>query len=236
MMQSSVTSEDDDMNWIAWHCQSKGNELFCEVDEDYIHDKFNLTGLSDLVPYYRYALDIILDMDSDSPQETEALKAASEQLYGLIHARYILTNRGLDQMIHKYNNGEFGNCPRAYCGDQNTLPIGENDRPETSTVKMYCPKCEQLYIPRLSRHFHVDGAYFGSTFPHMLFAVHPHLRPERNNDQYIPKIYGYKVHSSAHTAQIRARKETLRLVERTKRIRQQQDEYRVKVIEEQQKQ
>jgi casein kinase II subunit beta len=49
------------MKWISWFLSSKGNEYFCEVEEDYILDRFNLTGLNSEIQNYTQALNLITD-------------------------------------------------------------------------------------------------------------------------------------------------------------------------------
>uniref|UniRef100_A0A7N0V2T7 Casein kinase II subunit beta n=1 Tax=Kalanchoe fedtschenkoi TaxID=63787 RepID=A0A7N0V2T7_KALFE len=191
-------SEADDISWISWFCNLRGNEFFCEVDEDYIQDEFNLCGLTSQVPYYDYALDMILDIDSSNSdmfteEQNELVESAAEMLYGLIHARYILTSKGLDAMLEKYKNYDYGRCPRVYCAGQPCLPVGQIDIPRSSTVKIYCPKCEDVYYPR-SKYQDIDGAYFGTTFPHLFLMTYAHLKPQKLSQSYIPRIFGFKVH------------------------------------------
>jgi hypothetical protein len=58
-----------------------------KVDENYIQDKFNLTGLSEMVPHYRHALDMILDFEVSFPSRqfpnfmSSAVELASNLLY-----------------------------------------------------------------------------------------------------------------------------------------------------------
>jgi casein kinase II subunit beta len=58
---SSGSDSDYTKYWIDWFLNTKGNEYFCEVDEEYILDRFNLTGLNAEVQHYSQALDLITD-------------------------------------------------------------------------------------------------------------------------------------------------------------------------------
>lgn len=91
-------------------------------------------------------------------------------LYGLIHARFIISPRGLAMMKDKFNLGAFGYCPRVLCERQSVLPIGVSEELSTSRVKVYCPRCQDVYIPR-NKQLDIDGAYFGTSFPHILLKV-----------------------------------------------------------------
>ncbi|KAA1467203.1 hypothetical protein DENSPDRAFT_862876 [Dentipellis sp. KUC8613] len=169
-------------SWIAWFLSSKGNEYFCEVEEDYILDRFNLTGLNTEVQNYAQALDLITDnLEDDFQDELRgSLDVQARLLYGLIHARWIVTARGLQKMLEKYKKADFGRCPRVMCQSQPLLPVGLTDLPYEKSVKLYCGRCEDIYSPKSSRHGSIDGAYFGTSFPHLLFLVYPNLIPPKS--------------------------------------------------------
>ena len=81
--------------------------------------------------------------------------------------------------LDKYRKADFGRCPRVYCYGQPLLPVGLSDIPYQKAVKLYCPKCEDIYSPKSNRHGSIDGAYFGTTFPHLLLMMHPQLIPSK---------------------------------------------------------
>ncbi|KAG8476851.1 hypothetical protein CXB51_030425 [Gossypium anomalum] len=199
--ESDVSGSDgDDTSWISWFCNLRGNEFFCEVDDDYIQDDFNLCGLSSQVPYYDYALDLILDIESShgdmfTEEQNELVESAAEMLYGLIHARFILTSKGMAAMLDKYKNYDFGRCPRVYCCGQPCLPVGQSDFPRSSTVKIFCARCEDIYYPRSKYQGNIDGAYFGTTFPHLFLMTYSHLKPLKASQIYVPRVFGFKLHN-----------------------------------------
>ena len=106
---SDYDSLEEDKSWISWFCGLRGNEMLVEVPESFIRDRFNLTGLSHQVPFYERALLVVLEMEEENEDTLESLKeehqemveAAAEMLYGLIHARFIVSTQGLSMMRRK---------------------------------------------------------------------------------------------------------------------------------------
>jgi casein kinase II subunit beta len=138
--------------------------------------------------------------DDDMEEEHRGgVELAARFLYGLIHARWIITTRGLNKMVgtsiqishpradsrsctsqlEKFKRADFGRCPRVLCHQHPLLPVGLTDIPYEKSVKLYCGRCEDIYSPKSTRHGSVDGAFFGTSFPHMMYLVFPGLLPAK---------------------------------------------------------
>jgi len=208
---SSASGHDEP--WIQWFCGLKGHEMFCEVERSYIEDGFNLYGLRACVSNFSDCLDLILDRIGPDDSDDSHLTQSACTLYGLIHARYIITAHGLDAMYNKYAAKEFGTCPLIQCNGQPVLPVGLKDEMGVDTVKIFCPKCQCVYHPppirsRSSHHGPggsaagsgaVDGAAFGTTFPHLFLMTFNNLVPDSLDptSAYVPRVFGFRVHQSA---------------------------------------
>ena len=98
------------------------------------------------------------------------------------------------------------------------LPVGLKDDIGVDTVKIFCPKCQSVYHPppTRSRSGHhssnsgggsaVDGAAFGTTFPHLFLMTFNNLVPDPlpPDSAYIPRVFGFRVHLSARQQGIAA--------------------------------
>ena len=96
-------------------------------------------------------------------------------------------------MREKYLTSHFGTCPRVLCNSQPVLPIGMSEHLKHSRVKVFCPLCEDVYVPK-KRCSDVDGAYFGCSFPHIFLQTYPDLVPQQAANVYIPRIFGFKIY------------------------------------------
>ena len=102
---------DDSGGWIQWYCSLEGHDFLVEIDEEFIKDSFNLYGLRKKFSKERYeyaaathpprsAL-IKMILSNSSPNEEDLqneefleLNQEASDLYGLTHARFIISQRG----------------------------------------------------------------------------------------------------------------------------------------------
>jgi len=68
-----------------------------------------------------------------------------------------------------------------------------SDKLRTSRVKVYCPKCEESYLPRY-KNMSLDGSFFGTSFPQIFLKNFPYaiILPPKVY-YYEPKIFGFKI-------------------------------------------
>src|SRR5882757_5594115 len=60
---SASSTPTSSLTWISWFCSLPGHDYFCEVAEDFIEDDFNLTGLNAMVPFWKEAMEMVLDVE-----------------------------------------------------------------------------------------------------------------------------------------------------------------------------
>lgn len=107
-------------------------------------------------------------------------------------------------MREKYLSGKFGTCPRVMCEKQNVIPIGISEDSKIARVKIYCPRCKDIYVPK-KKFADVDGAFFGTSFPHLLLMVtrkttqtYDDIGPIFPKEEFTPTVFGFKIEEKDH--------------------------------------
>lgn len=131
-------------------------------------------------------------------------------LYGLVHARYLVTNRGLQALYEKWSAGVYGLCWNYQCEKDKrfVLPIGA-DIVGQGKAMVYCPACGELYHPRDKRFASLDGAYFGSSAAPMFVLHYASQLAIGTTTPFIPRLYGFRL-SPKIREDIRRRKDERR--------------------------
>ncbi|CAD8060546.1 unnamed protein product [Paramecium sonneborni] len=190
--------------WIEWFCAHEDHQFLCEVDDDFIRDPFNQIGIKGKFNFFIEAISMILqptspeDQDLEDERFLEVYQEASD-IYGLLHARFIFTSKGSAIMRERFLQGKFGHCPRIYCEKQNVIPIGLCEDLKTARIKVFCPRCEEVYMPK-KKCADIDGAYFGKSFPQFLLMTYPDLHPKfqllpdtQIQVDFEPTLFGFKI-------------------------------------------
>jgi casein kinase II subunit beta len=195
--------EVEQTDWIHWFCKLRGNEYFVEIDENFLKNEENLTGIN--------CKQFLKTFLSEKPKNDELTRELLEEyqeireIYGLIHKRFIHTKLGMGLMREKFLDGVFGFCPRLLCNKQVMLPIGLSEDMRYSQVKVFCPLCQEVYKPReifygfqgtkkICKFDLPDGIFFGTSFPQAFLIHFPDLDPRViNNERFIPKLYGFRI-------------------------------------------
>uniref|UniRef100_A0A914Z3V5 Casein kinase II subunit beta n=1 Tax=Panagrolaimus superbus TaxID=310955 RepID=A0A914Z3V5_9BILA len=179
-MSESMTSDSDESayEYLDWFHSLKTTKFMCRIDEYFLEDAFNRTNLEKELLFAisentvaKFIRHIKYDT-SVSGYDLDEIEEIAADVYGLMHARYILSSAGLKDMKKKYERGEFGHCPRDKCNEQKVLPIGETELGE-GFVNIFCPKCREIYFTKSK--FQLDGAYFGPSFPTAFLMEFPEI-------------------------------------------------------------
>jgi casein kinase II subunit beta len=213
----------DVQTFIEWLVSLRGCEFFVAVDEEFIRDSFNLYGLRQLISRYDEALEMLL---SDEPPEEDMLDdenfidsyRSALDLYGMIHARFVLTTRGQQLVREKFARQEFGRCPRVLCNAQACLPCGIFEELRRGFVRSFCPTCKQIYVPK-GRVAELDGAYFGPSLPSMFLLTYPGIASSQESttakaatswvpQYFTPKVFGFRVHGRKSVVQLKLEADT----------------------------
>lgn len=126
------------------------------------------------------------------------IESSAEMLYGLIHQRFICSRAGIQQMSEKYELAHFGVCPRTFCDQVRTLPVGLSDVPGEDTVKLFCPSCLDVYVPPNSRFQTVDGAFFGRTFGALFLLTFPEYDISKKGVEALAGAHGPRSAPASH--------------------------------------
>lgn len=182
--------------WIDSYLSSAKGKILAKIDEEFIENTFNITGLKPKIKYFTPAYELIkrnTTVSAHGKIDQKRIEADSELLYGLIHARFLLTKNGMQQMYEKYQKKLFQECPRVYCKDVQCIPYGISEEIGVEKIKMFCPSCQDIYEVEDNDIKDLDGSCYGPSWVHMFLQKYPSIIPKEPPKVYVPKIYGYLV-------------------------------------------
>ena len=184
-------------SWSDWFLSTPAGHYFIKIDEDYLNNTYNFYGLRQKIPHFNAAFELIhgpyIDPEDRTSEWPDDIDNYGICLFGLLHARFLLTEKGQKRMHKKYINGDFPQCPRTLCKGSKCLPYGKSDNIGQSEVLMFCPNCNDVYYMNNDESITMDGAFFGPNWVHPFLERYKELVPDEIPEKYVPRIFGFHV-------------------------------------------
>lgn len=156
------------ITFAKWITTQKQYKILVHITDDFLADSFNYYGLNKYVDRYKEAMNVVRGCYTERVEKDRDLLRQSILLYGLLHARYLLTYDGIDDIKDHFSKGMFPPCPRYLCKGHSTLPYGTSEIYGEDKLKLFCPGCCDVYELDHPLYSKIDGAFFGPNYVHVL--------------------------------------------------------------------
>ena len=189
--------KNEPITWKKWFFSQTYSKYFVEIDDDYLKNTFNYYGFRQKVSDFALSLNCIQGEYTPTDIRPQfwpsSIDKTSFLLFGLLHARYLQTQSGIEKMYSKYQDHCFEKCPRSLCNGFQCIPVGISDDTMHSSIKFYCPLCQNVYEPYDVESSIIDGAFFGKSWVAPFLEKYKSVLPKEPKDQYVPKLFGFSI-------------------------------------------
>lgn len=183
--------------WVQQFCSKRENNWYVVIEFRYLNDVFNYHGIKHHIPNFHLSHQMITDHHSKewnylSDEDVIEIHEQAKQLYGLIHARWVCSPRGLELMKRKVvEKNRYGFCPRHHCFNAPLIPVGLSPEPNRHSAKLFCTCCADIYKPPEDKR--IDGAHFGPCLPAVFLVAYPEHDKRGKCERPVQKFMGFKI-------------------------------------------
>ena len=90
------------ISWMKWFCALEGHEYLVEIDNEFVQDPTNLQGLQEKFSKEKMKKCLMMILCPQQPNDEDLqdeqfleLNQESSDLYCMLHARFVLSARGM---------------------------------------------------------------------------------------------------------------------------------------------
>ena len=184
-----------DLLFVDYLLMQPQSKYFVKVDMDFLSKNGEYAHKSYKYLNFEESYSALFKKKRETTNISTDILSQSYIVYGLIHAKYLMTESGQAQMIAKFQKHEFPPCPRVLCNHFTCFPYGSSAIIGEQPMKLFCPNCTDIYLITNNDNLGIDGAFFGPFWIHTLMHHHPEIVSSQPPEVYVPRIYGFRIYN-----------------------------------------